>query len=193
MPWQVPGFGLPYQAFSCMLIFMTQDVRRGAGSSLPQGCLVAGAILSLAFGLMLSTKNVTRHNDTFACYGGLGAGFPVSFLCDYSGGGSPISSAGRIDMADFPYFSPQGTLADLLFYSIQLGMIGFMVTGIMQKNYRLAALVLLLYVAGFLSAVLLFQPIDVRIERSFPTTPTPAASPTTIAADSLPATPDLKP
>jgi hypothetical protein len=176
-----------------MLIFMIQYVHRGAGPSLPQGCIVAGAILFLAFGLMLITKNMTRHNDTFACYGGLGAGFPVSFLCDYSGGGSPISSAGRIDMADFPYFSPQGTLADLLFYSIQLGMIRFTVASIMQKNYRLAALVLLLYLAGFVSAVLVFQPIDVRIERSFPTTPTPAASPTTSATNSPLVTPEQKP
>jgi len=62
-----------------MLALMTQDVQRKAGRSFPQGCTVGALILFLAFGLMLVTKNVLRQNDAFACYGGLGAGFPVSF------------------------------------------------------------------------------------------------------------------
>ena len=176
-----------------MLTLMTRDVHTNAGWSFPQGCTVGVLILSLAFGLMLSTLNWLRHNDAFACYGGLGAGFPVSFLCDYSGGGSPISSAGKIDLADFPYFSPQGTLVDMLFYSIQLGLIWFVGNKISQANYRLAALVVLLYLAGFLSAVLLFQLTNLRIERSFPVTPTPLASPTTIGTNSPPATPTVSP
>ena len=166
-----------------MLTWMTSDIHRNAGWSFPPGCVVGALILSLAFGLMLGTMSSLRHNDAFACYGGLGAGFPVSFLCDYSGGGSPISSAGKIDLADFPYFSPQGTLVDLLFYAMQLGMLWFVANHISQRKYRLAALVVLLYLAGFLSAVLLFQVTDLRIERSFPRTPTPVAPPTTIGAN----------
>jgi hypothetical protein len=161
-----------------MLILMTQDVHRKAGWSFPRGCTVGAVILFLAFGLMLGTMNSLRHNDAFACYGGLGAGFPVSFLCDYSGG------AGKIDLADFPYFSPQGTLVDMLFYSMQLGLLWSVASNILQKNYKLAALVVLLYLVGFLSAVLLFQLTDLRIERSFPRTPTPLASPTTIGTNS---------
>ena len=176
-----------------MLGLMIPDVDRKTGWSFPRGCIVGALILILASGLMFVTKNVTRHNDTFACYGGLGSGYPVSFLCDYSGGGSPIGSAGKIDLADFPYFSPQGTLVDLLFYSIQLGLICFIANNLFHKNYRLAALAVLLYLAGFLSAILLFGLADVRIERSFPRTPTPAASPTTLGTDPPPATPDLNP
>jgi len=164
-------------------------VARKVNQSFPQGCLVGVAILLLAIGLMFSTMNYRRHNDYFSCYGQLGAGFPVSFLCDYSGGGSPLSSAGKIDAADFPYFSPQGVIAELLFYAMQLGMIWFIVKSISSKSqnrrekYGRAALVITIYLAGFLSALILFQPINVRIERSYPTTPTPIASPTTIGTN----------
>jgi hypothetical protein len=175
--------------FPCMLVLMTQEFHRRAGWSFTQGCTVGALILFVAFGLMFATKKVLRHNDAFACYGGLGAGFPVSFLCDYSGGGSPISSAGKIDLADFPYFSPQGTLVDMLFYSMQIGLIWYVANSILQRNYKQAALVILLYLMGFLSAVLLFQLTDVRIERSFPRTPTPIASPTTIGTNPPPASP----
>jgi len=174
-----------------MLDLMTSDIGRKASWSFPQGCIVGALIL--AFGLMVVTKNVTRHNDMFACYGGLGAGFPVSFLCDYSGGGSPLSSAGKIDLADFPYFSPQGTLVDLLFYSIQLGLIWFVANNLLHSNYRLAALAVLLYLMGFLSAILLFGLRDVQIKRSFPRTPTPVASPTTMETYPPPASLDLSP
>src|SRR5215208_2531639 len=126
-----------------MLDLMTSDIGRKASWSFPQGCIVGALLLLLAFAFMAVTKNVTRHNDTFACYGGLGAGFPVSFLCDYSGGGSPLSSAGKIDLADFPYFSPQGTLVDLLFYAMQLGLIWFVANNLFHSNYRLAALAVL--------------------------------------------------
>ena len=176
-----------------MLILMISDVDRKAGWSFPRGCTVGALILFLGFGLMSVTKNVTRHNDTFACDGGLGAGYPVSFLCDYSGGGSPLSSAGKIDLADFPYFSLQGTLVDLLFYSMQLGLIWFAVSNLLQANYRLAALAILLYLMGFLSAILLFGLSNVRIEHSFPRTPTPVASPTTLATEPSPATADVSP
>ncbi len=172
---------------------MTQDIDREAGWSFPRGYIVGAVILFLAFVLMLGTVNSLRHNDTFACYGGLGAGFPVSFLCDYSGGGSPISSAGKIDLADFPYFSPQGTLVDTLFYSIQLGLLWSVANNILRKKYEQAALVILLYLVGFLSAVFLFQFPNLRIERSFPVTPTPLASPTTIGTNSPPATPNAGP
>ncbi len=160
-----------------MLDLMIPDVDRKAGWLFPRGCAVGALILLLAFGLMIVTKNVTRHNDTFACYGGPERASQSLFWCDYSGGGSPVSSANKIDLADFPYFSPQGTLVDMLFYSIQLGMIWLVVNNLLQANYRLAILVVLLYLAGFLSAILLLGLTDVRIERSFPRTPMPLPHP----------------
>src|SRR5829696_5098237 len=114
--------GLAHRWDSLYAYFLTGESRKENRSFLP-GCLTTVVILLLAFVLMFSTMRVLRHGDNFSCFGGLGAGFPVSFLCDYSGGGSPLSSAGKIDLADFPYFSPVGTLVDILFYSIQLGML----------------------------------------------------------------------
>jgi hypothetical protein len=146
---------------------------RKADRSFLRGCLTGLVIFLLALGLTFSTLTHLQHNDAFACFGGLGAGFPVSFLCDYSGGGSPLSSAGKIDLADFPYFSPQGTLVDLLFYAMQVGAVWSLVNSILRKRYGMAVLVLLVYLAGFLSALILFQPFPLRIERYYPRTPTP--------------------
>ena len=139
----------------------------------PRSCLTGLVIFLLAFGLTFSTLTHLRHNDAFACHDGLGAGFPVSFLCDYSGGGSPLSSAGKIDLSDFPYFSLQGTLVDLLFYAMQIGVVWFVANNTLRKRYELAVLVLLVYLAGFLSALILFQPFPLRIERYYPRSPTP--------------------
>jgi hypothetical protein len=158
----------------------------------PRGCVTGILIVLLAFGLMLSTMKILRHNDTFSCFGQLGAGFPVSFLCDYSGGGSPISSAGKIDSADFPYFSPVGTLVNIFFYSMQLGMPWLIADSISRVGpegfgkYRWATLIIAVYLAGFLSALILLQPARLRIERSYPRTPTPIASPTTIGTNAVP-------
>jgi hypothetical protein len=170
---------------------MTEESMK-ANQSILRGCGVGMLILLLAFVLMFSTMRVLRHNDHFSCFGQLGAGFPVSFLCDYSGGGSPISSAGKIDSADFPYFSPIGTLVDILFYSMQLGMLWLIADRLSRNSqegrgkYRWAALILAVYLAGFLSALMLFQLVHVRIERSYPRTPTPLASPTTIGTNPAP-------
>ena len=62
--------------------------------------------------------SANRQNfiDYFSCRGGYGVGFPVSFLCDYGSGGSPINGWGRIDISDFPFFSLQGLVADFFFY-----------------------------------------------------------------------------
>jgi len=161
--------------------------------SLVRGCLAGGIVLSVAFVLMAGTIGVLHHRDHFSCFGQLGAGFPVAFLCDYSGGGSPISSMGKIDTADFPYFSPIGTFVDVLFYSLQLGMIWLIANSLSRAGplgrgkYRWAVWIIAIYLTGFFSALLLFLPAGVRIERSFPTTPTPAASPTTVRIYPAPA------
>jgi len=67
--------------------------------------------------IMAATTNHYNYMDNFSCGGRLGVGFPVSFLCDYGGSaGSPLNSWGRVDFADFPYFSLQGLLIDSLLY-----------------------------------------------------------------------------
>jgi hypothetical protein len=149
------------------------------------GCMVGGVNLLLSIALMFSTiwyvhpLNYLRPGDLLACGGRLGAGYPVSFLCDYSGGGSPISSAGRIDWADLPYFSPLGTLVDLLFYGMQVWLLWFVLTSIFHKGtnraeqQRWATLIAVGYVIGFCSALLLLQTVHIQIDTTQPHTPTP--------------------
>ena len=65
------------------------------------------AVLTTCAVLAVSA-NRQNFSDYFSCRGGYGVGFPVSFLCDYGSGGSPINGWGRIDISDFPFFSLQG-------------------------------------------------------------------------------------
>ena len=82
------------------------------------GCLTEISITLLTVLIILIiSAGYRNYGDFFSCNGGLGIGFPVSYICDYGTGGSPISSWGKIDLADFPYFSPRGLLTDILFYS----------------------------------------------------------------------------
>jgi hypothetical protein len=78
------------------------------------------AIGLLAIGLTASTLGYLHPSASFACHGFLGAGFPVAFACDYSSGSSPPSSWGKIDGADWPFLSLQGTIVDILFYAVLL-------------------------------------------------------------------------
>ncbi len=131
--------------------------------------------------IMVISANYQNYNDHFSCNGRLGAGFPVSFLCDYGGGGgSPISSWGKIDLADFPYFSLRGLLADILFYSAILWiawLVRYAVSHIgsyhHEENYRWITLIGLAYVVGFLSALLIFQSNRLHFENPMLGTPTP--------------------
>lgn len=79
------------------------------------GFIIANVVLVL--GLLFVSLNHVNPRDLFACCGQLGIGFPVSSVCNYSAGGSPLSSATKIDAADFPFLSPHGFLVDFVFYS----------------------------------------------------------------------------
>jgi len=96
------------------------------------GRLFGIGVLSLAICLMFLTGRTRLHRDSFACLGLLGAGSPISFLCDYSNGGAPVfdsdDSRGQIDKVDFPYLSPQGVIVDILFYSALILLAWFLVT-----------------------------------------------------------------
>jgi len=85
--------------------------------------------------ILAATTNRYNYRDNFACGGRLGVGFPVSFLCDYGGGASsPIDSWGKVDSADFPYFSPQGLFIDSLVYVAILLMIERLALRIVYHN-----------------------------------------------------------
>jgi len=85
--------------------------------------------------ILAATTNRYNYSDNFACGGRLGVGFPTSFLCDYGGGASsPIDSWGKIDLADFPYFSLQGFFIDSLIYMTILFVIERLVHRIFHHN-----------------------------------------------------------
>ena len=88
--------------------------------------------------LLAATTNRYNYQDNFACGGRLGVGFPVSFLCDYGGGASsPIDSWGKVDLADFPYFSLQGLFIDSLIYIAILLLMERLILLILHQNQQL--------------------------------------------------------
>ena len=143
--------------------------------------------LLTTFVIMVISANYQNYDDQFACNGGLGAGFPVSFLCDYASGGSPPSSWGKIDLADFPYFSPKGLLADILFYSVILWIAWLIRYAIYRNdsyhyaNYIWITLISIAFIVGFLSAMGIFESNRINFHNYILGIPTPLpASPTPV-------------
>jgi hypothetical protein len=102
--------------------------KRGArGMVLDLGHVVLAASLTLAtFGI--------QHASDPICGGGLGAGFPASFICDASGS-SPISDWGKMSWTDIP--NPIGAPIDILFYAALIwGVVHFATKGINQIPTR---------------------------------------------------------
>ena len=158
-----------------------QSFRRDA-----HGCLLEIAVTLLAvFAMLAFSANYRNFGDDFACSGRLGLGFPVSFLCDYGTGGSPISSWGRVDLADFPYFSPQGLIADILFYA-GIFWIGWLVRRVLRHNdsYPVGnavwvTFIVVAFLAGFLSAAAIYRSERINYQDYLLGIPTPMpATPT---------------
>jgi hypothetical protein len=100
----------------------------------PPGCIFWIASLMLALALTVGTLFVQRTGSPL-CQGLLGAGFPLPFICDASGE-SPLSSVGRIDWADLDSINLIGSTLDILFYTLALWVIGFIVGRIFQLGRR---------------------------------------------------------
>jgi len=64
-----------------------------------RGCFVIllGVLLAIS-AMTLSLKHLYREAQ--ACHGMLGVGYPVLFICDAWGGGSPTGSWDNIDLVD---------------------------------------------------------------------------------------------
>ena len=101
-----------------------------------RGCFISLACIFLAMGaVIMSAKYVYPQNPY--CGDMVGAGFPLMFICDNWGGGSPTSSWGKIDFfVDFfnGGLIPGGFLIDLIFYIILIGFIWFAASSIIQKG-----------------------------------------------------------
>jgi hypothetical protein len=161
------------------------------GASRFRGCLIdiVATLLTTIF-LLIISASYRNYGDSFSCNGGLGVGFPVSYLCDYGTGGSPISSWGKIDLADFPYFSTKGLLIDLLFFSMILW-VGWLVRCLLHASdvYSIRNIVWILligvgFIVGFLSAATIYKSDRINfhdyllgIPTPVPATPTPFGTP----------------
>lgn len=82
------------------------------------GCLGGFGITLLAIVLLVMTTHFQLHRDDIGCLGMDGVGYPIAWACNYSGGGSPLSSADKIDEADAPILSPHGFIFDVILYSL---------------------------------------------------------------------------
>ena len=117
-----------------------------------------GAVLAVS-------ANRQNFSDYFSCGGGYGAGFPVSFLCDYGAGGSPIDGWGRIDLSDFPFFSLQGLVANILFYFVILFCVGWLIRALIHRtnehlpdHNQWMILLSIAFIVGSLFSALLLEP-----------------------------------
>lgn len=64
-----------------------------------RGCFISLVIILTAIFAMAVSVNY-QYPENPSCRGMLGAGFPVLFICDDWGGGSPTGSWGKIDLVD---------------------------------------------------------------------------------------------
>ena len=159
------------------------------------GC--AFALISLLLGLVFTLGTVLYQGDRDSanCGGALSAGFPLAFVCDDSAG-SPISSWGKIDLADIVNINPRALLLDLLLISALLTLAWTVITGLRKglaqdETFRWAMVLCTGYILAFLFFFLMFQAHTLNFAPPRPTTPTPIIyTPTPFGT---PTFPDLPP
>ena len=149
-----------------------------------RGCLISLVCILLAIWAVALSAN-RQYPEQAGCGGTLGAGFPVLFICDDWGGGSPTGSWEKIDFVDYLNggIRPGGFLVDFLFYAVLIWIVWFTVSSIIYKgiNWRDLSWTIFIsigFLAGVLSAFLLFQPGYYEYIRTFRpfNTPTPTVS-----------------
>lgn len=146
-----------------------------------RSCLIIMVGIMLAiFAVTISAKHLSSESP--ACGEMVGGGFPVLFICDDWGGGSPTGSWGKIDFVDVLNggIVPGGFLVDFLFYFILIWIICFTISGIIHKGLSQGDLwwttfIGIGFITGLLLAFLLFLPsYYVYVRPPFIRTPTPA-------------------
>ncbi len=124
------------------------------------GCFVSFVCILLAIWAVSISARYPYPENPY-CGNMVGAGFPVMFICDNWGGGSPTNSWGKIDFVDVLNggINPTGFLVDFLFYFILIGMIGFIVSSIVHRSLKWWTMFISIgFITGFLCAFLVFQP-----------------------------------
>ena len=152
-----------------------------------------GAVL-MACAVLATSAIRQNFNDDFSCGGGYGVGFPVSFLCDYGSGGSPIDGWGRIDLSDFPFFSLQGLLADLLFYFVIVVCAAWLIRTQVYRTdanpvdyHKWMLLLSIAFIVGTLFSALLLEPNRINYhDYILGIPPTPISSYPTVIPSSTP-------
>jgi len=144
-----------------------------------RGCFISLVSIFLAICAMAGSANY-QYPEHPSCGGMLGAGFPVLFICDDWGGGSPTGSWEKIDFVDVLNggIRPTGFLVDFLFYTVLIWILWFIVSRVFHKGINRhdlwwATFISVGFISGFLCAFLIFQSSDLYIGDSHIRTPTP--------------------
>ena len=144
-----------------------------------RGCMISLFSLFLTICVMAISANY-QYPEHPSCGNMLGAGFPVLFICDDWGGGSPTGSWGKIDFVDVLNggIRPEGFLIDFLFYTVLIWIAWFIVSGIFQKGINRQDLWWATFISvgllfGFLCSFLMFRSSRLYIGDFHFRTPTP--------------------
>jgi hypothetical protein len=162
-----------------------------------RGCFIGLLNIVLAIGAMAMSANY-HYPQQAACHGMLGAGFPVLFICDDWGGGSPTGSWNKIDFVDVVNggIRPGGFFVDFLFYILLILIIWLVVSGFLRKGVKhgdswSTVFMIIAFVFGTLFAFLTIWSSDSYIKNppigtSTPVIPSATASVITPIATSVP-------
>ena len=170
---------------------MNKNTKRGARFP-RRGFFPLLIILLLGFFLTIVSISFQRNPEP-ACHGaGLGAGFPLPFICDDTGG-SPISSWGRIDLSDIYRLNMRVFLLDFLLYNSLISLVVSTAMGLYRNDSskveisHWALALCMTFLLAFLFAFLSFQSGNLNFDIPIPTTPTPIIStPTPIGTPAFP-------
>lgn len=134
--------------------------------------------LSILLAFVFTLVSLLYHKEVDPlCGNNISAGFPVSFLCDDTGG-SPISSWGRIDLADIISLNLRAFLIDFFLYGALVSLAWTIVMTLRQSAssqvevLRRGGLLCLAYLIVFLFAFLAFQSDHLDFNPPRPVTPT---------------------
>ena len=162
-----------------------------------RGCFINLLSIVLAIGAMAISANY-HYPQHAACHGMLGAGFPVLFICDDWGGGSPTGSWNKIDFVDVVNggIRPGGFFVDFLFYILLILIIwlvisSFLHKGVNHRDFWWTMFSIIAFVFGFIFAFLIIWSSDSYIKNpptgtSTPVIPSATASEITPIATSIP-------
>jgi len=144
--------------------------------------------LLLGFCLTIVSVSYQRKPDPACHDAGLSAGFPLPFICDDSAG-SPISSWGKIDLADIANVNPSVFLLDFLLYNALVSLVWSAALGIFRRDLssQWAVTLCVTFILAFLFAFLSFQSGNLDFDIPIPRTPTPIMyTPTPFGTPSFP-------